>query len=170
MDLMLSLDDYDVHEIAWSEHLLAEWERVVIREGARTPAAAAKLVAAIREAFAERCIPEAAYAHLVADMPSADPDDRFHIAAAIAGGVDVIVTWNLRDFPAVPLAKQGVTVQTPDDYLCGLLDSDPDLVMETLTFMAQSKRRPPMTRADLLERLAGAGARGFAAAAARRLR
>lgn len=163
----LSLDDNAVHEIAWSEHLLAEWERVIVREGARTPAAAAKLAAAIREAFAERCIPEAAYTHLVADAPSSDPDDRHHIAAAIAAGVDVIVTWNLRDFPAEPLAQHGIAVQTPDTYLCELLDTDREPVMETLAFMAQSKRRPPMTRTNLLERLDRAGVPGFATAAAK---
>lgn len=81
-----------------------------------------------------------------------------------------VFCWNLREFPAEDLAKQGITVLSPDDdYLCGLLDADPDPVMETLSLMARSKRRPPMTRSDLLERLAAAGARSFAEAAARHL-
>ena len=58
-------------------------------------------------------------------MPGKDPDDRVHMAAAVAGRAAAIVTWNLADFPASELASQGVRVCTPDDYLSDLLNAWP---------------------------------------------
>ena len=36
MDLLLALTENEVHEFVWSDFLLDEWERVIVREGQRT--------------------------------------------------------------------------------------------------------------------------------------
>ena len=95
MDLMLALTEDSVHEVLWSKALLAEWERFIVREQRRSAASAAEITAAIREYFADSEVPEPAYAHLIDQMPGKDPDDRVHMAAAVAGGAAAIVTWNL---------------------------------------------------------------------------
>src|ERR1051326_8886551 len=82
MDLMLALAENEVHEFVWTDRLLAEWERVIVRERHRTPAQATSIAAAVREYFADLRIGEAVYAHLIDAMPGADPDDRHHAAAA----------------------------------------------------------------------------------------
>ncbi len=117
-----------MHEVQWTQALLAEWERVIVREHRRSTASAAAITAAIGECFADSEVPESAYTHLVAQMPGDDPDDRVHMAAAIAGDATAIVTWNRADFPAEPLAGHGIRVCTPDEYLCDLLDAWPDEV------------------------------------------
>lgn len=162
MDLMLALTEDGVHELMWSEALLAEWERVIVREQRRSAASAASVTAAIREFFPECEVPASAYASLVADMPGRDPDDRVHMAAAIAGRADVIVTWNLADFPAEALTARGVQVSTPDAYLCWLLRSWPEEVAAVVVRLASEKRRPRVTPLDLVEFLAKAGATEFA--------
>jgi predicted nucleic acid-binding protein len=98
MDLMLALTEDGVHDVLWTEALLEEWERVIVREQRRSADAAARITAAIRDFFADSQIPESAYVHMVDDMPSGDPDDRHHIAAAVAGNADLIITWNRADF------------------------------------------------------------------------
>src|SRR3712207_4472524 len=84
MDLMLALTEDSVHEVLWSEALLAEWERVIVREQRRSATTAAAITSAIREYFADNEVPETAYTHLIDQMPGKDPDDRIHMAAAVA--------------------------------------------------------------------------------------
>lgn len=120
------------------------------------------MTAAIREFFPECEVPEPAYAHLITDMPGHDLDDRVHMAAAIAGGAKTIVTWNVADFPAEPLAARGLQVCTPDRYLSDLLDAWPQEVMATVVRLAGEKRRPLLTPADLIGLLAKAGTPDFA--------
>jgi hypothetical protein len=70
----------------------------------------------IRHSFANQEVPLSDYEHLVAGMPGDDPDDHRHAAAAVARAPATIVTANLADFPAEPLAALGVSVVGPDDY------------------------------------------------------
>lgn len=162
MDLVLALTEDAVHEFVWTERLLGEWERVIVREHQRTPAAARRITDAIRSWFDECEIHENAYIHLVDGVPGEDPDDRHHTAAAIAADVRILVTWNLDDFPSGPLAARGIRVLEPDAHLCELLASAPAEVTDTVRRMADEKTRPPMTAADLADRFAKAGTPAFA--------
>jgi predicted nucleic acid-binding protein len=169
MDLMLALSQDRIHTLLWSDRLLDEWERVIVREQHRSPAAAAAIAAAIRDYFPENRVAEARYKHLLAELDGPDPDDLHHLAAAAAGGANTLISWNLSDFPAETLAPLGITATDPDTYLCALLEREPTEVTETLHRMAAEKRRPPMTTLDLTDALARAGVPVFASRARRQL-
>ncbi len=162
MDLLLALSENAVHQVLWTEHLLEEWERVIVREHQRTPETAASVVAAIRESFADCEIERASYEHLIDEMPGNDPDDRPHMAAAVAAGVDVLVTNNLVDFPAEALAEHGIRVVDPNTYLCELLGDETDELVAAFLRLASEKTRPPRTPEDLLQALRRAGVGTFA--------
>ncbi|WP_392671544.1 PIN domain-containing protein [Streptomyces sp. LN785] len=162
MDVMLALTEDAIHEIVWSERLLAEWERVIVREGKRSAKSAAAVAQAVRRFFPDCEIEAAVYGHLVDEMPGDDPDDRHHSAAAVAAGADALITWNLADFPADDLAERGVRVIDPDSYLCGLYKELPHEVAETVVRLVGEKRNPPVTLADAVARLAKAGLPVFA--------
>jgi hypothetical protein len=66
MDLSLAADY--VHDLVWSERLLDEWQRVIVREGHRTPEAAERIAAHIRTGFPDACVPEERYKYLLAEM------------------------------------------------------------------------------------------------------
>jgi hypothetical protein len=51
MDLMLALSEDGVHDVMWTDRLLDEWERVIVRERQRSADAAAAIVAGVREFF-----------------------------------------------------------------------------------------------------------------------
>jgi hypothetical protein len=71
MDLMLALTEDGVHELMWSEALLAEWERVIVREQRRSAASAASVTAAIREFFPECEVPPLAARGVQVSTPDA---------------------------------------------------------------------------------------------------
>lgn len=169
MDLMLALSQDRVHALLWSDRLLDEWERVIVREKHRPPKAAAAIAAAIRDYFPENRVPEARYVQLLAELDGPDPDDLHHLAAAAAGGARTLISWNLSDFPAETLAPLGITATDPDTYLCSLLERDPGEVTATMRRMAAEKRRPPMAIIDLTDALARAGVPVFALRARRQL-
>ena len=161
MDLLLALTEDAVHQVLWTDDLLDEWERVIVRERRRTPETAASVTSAIREFFADGRIDRSTYEHLIDQMPGDDPDDHPHMAAAVAAGVDALVTANLADFPEEPLAALGVRVVDPDFYLCELLVEHPEELVASVVRMAAEKTRPPMTLGDVTRALRGAGLKSF---------
>ena len=94
MDLMLALSEDAIHDVMWTDDLLDEWERVLVRERQRSPDAAAAITATIREFFADTRIPSENYRSLIAEVDGPDPDDNAHMAAAVSGQVETLVTWN----------------------------------------------------------------------------
>ncbi|BCB82469.1 hypothetical protein GCM10022251_70100 [Phytohabitans flavus] len=161
MDLMLALTEDAIHEVLWTDALLAEWERVIVREQRRTAESASRITSSIREFFADSRVGEDEYQALVAEMPANDLDDQQHMAAAVAGGANVIITWNRGDFPSEPLACRGIRVLDPDEYLCELIVELPREVVDTVVRMAAGKRRPPLSAHDLADSLAKAGVPNF---------
>jgi len=95
---MLALTEDGIHDMMWSDDLLDEWERVIVRERHRSPDAAAAITATIRQFFADTRIPVESYEGLIAEVDGPDPDDNAHMAAAVAGQVELLVTWNRKDF------------------------------------------------------------------------
>lgn len=161
MDVFLALAENAIHEVLWTDELLAEWERVIVREHHRSPGSAASVTAAIRECFAESRIDPASYTDLVATTPGPDPDDHVHSAAAVGAAADVLITWDTAGFPTAELGKVGLLVLDPDTYLTELLTELRDEVVATVVELARSKTRPPMTVEHVLEALEGAGLSTF---------
>jgi predicted nucleic acid-binding protein len=169
MDLMLAPSEDGVHDVMWTDRLLDEWERVIVRERQRSADAAAGITAAVREFFADTRVPEETYLGVVDSIDGPDSDDRFHIAAAIAAQVSTLITWNTADFQSAALERNGVVVMDPDTYLQGLLDEIPGEVVATIRRLAAGKRCPPMAATDLADALAKAGVPLFADAVRDRL-
>lgn len=163
MDLLLALSEDSVHQVVWTDDLLDEWERVIVREHKRSPESAAQITSAVREFFADSKVERPEYEELIEEMPGKDADDHAHMAAAVARQPCTILTNNARDFPPKSLAKRGVRVADPDTYLCEIAEELPDEVASTLVRLAAEKSRPPKTAHDLADDLEHAGVPRFAA-------
>ncbi len=92
-------------------------------------------------------------APLMAGLSLPDPDDRHVLAAAIASGAQVVVTFNLRHFPAAALEPFGVEAMHPDELVCDAIDLDSADVLRIVHEQAAALQRPRMTPSELLERL-----------------
>ncbi|HEX6819026.1 MAG TPA: hypothetical protein VF120_11680 [Ktedonobacterales bacterium] len=84
------------------------------------------------------------------------------MAAAVASGAPLIVTSNLRDFPAAALESLGIEAQSPDEFLMDLVARDADVVQTIVLRQAAALRTPPMTPLEVVAAL-GCQAPTFAA-------
>lgn len=97
------------------------------------------------------------YEDLIEGLHLPDPDDRHVLAAAIRGRADVIVTSNLRDFPAEILGQFGIAAQHPDEFILHLLDLGPGLVVAAARDHRESLKKPPKTIEEYLNALEARG-------------
>ncbi len=94
---------------------------------------------------------------LISSLTLPDPDDRHVLAAAIHGGASVIVTANLKDFPAEALSPHQIVAQAPDEFIRGLLLANPESTV--IAFAADRARlsNPAMSPAEYIASLRRAG-------------
>lgn len=140
--------------------------RNLVAHGGVTQASAEALRAALRSAFPNA--PVAGYEHRIEGLTN-HPKDRHVLAAAVHAGPTIIVTSNLRDFPRRALAPFGIAAQSPDDFLCALLDAHPEQMVAIIADQAAALKRTPKTPQDVLEAL-GMTVPRFAAGLRRRMR
>jgi hypothetical protein len=81
------------------------------------------------------------YEAVIPSIVLPDADDRHVVAAAVAAGASVIITWNVRDLPAAELRKYALQKQTPDIFLTRLYDQIPDLMIEAVARALRNLRR-----------------------------
>ena len=86
-----------------------------------------------------------------------DPDDRHILTAAILGRADVIVTFNLKDFPAAVLGSYGIEAQHPDVFIRHVLDLDEKVALSTVQAHRASLKSPPKTADEYLDALSRQG-------------
>ena len=79
-----------------------------------------------------------------------DTNDRHVLAAALHGGASVIVTSNLKHFPARALKSHGIRAETPDVFLSRLVRENGEAATDALRELRQELKAPPYSVEDLL--------------------
>jgi predicted nucleic acid-binding protein len=153
-DTLLRAAEADLFAPLWSPAVLAELAHTLRRLRAADPEALAKVARLLRAlvgSFPDALVDAADL--LRADLTS-DPGDRHVVVAALAGKADVLVTHNVRDFPAA-LEEMGqvVRVVSPDAFLLDLLARDRARI-EGILDAQGAALHPPRTRAAVLASLA----------------
>src|SRR5262249_38792224 len=97
------------------------------------------------------------YEHLIESVVLPDPDDRHVVAAAVAGGVDAIVTSNLAHFPNDVVSQLGLEAQHPDDFLVSLIGVGGDLACDAIKAMRERYKKPPMSAAQYIASIKAKG-------------
>ena len=98
-DLLIRIANTGVVHARWSERILDECFRSILtRRPALKPDALARTRELMNDSVSD-CLVEG-FENLIDDLSLPDLDDRHVLAAAIRAGAQVIVTANLRDFPA----------------------------------------------------------------------
>lgn len=159
-DTLLSITEDEAFRPLWPQDVLGELDRNLVARGVpRT--GVARRIEHMRKHFPEADV--TGYDHLIPSLGNQNKD-RHVLAAAIRGDAEVIVTENLRDFPAESLRAHAIDVAHQDEFLEDLLDLQPNIILDALARQASRYRRDPRTVEDLLITLgnSGNGCPGFA--------
>jgi hypothetical protein len=153
-DLFIRLAQAGLVQARWTEQIHDEWLRNVIKDNPQlSPERLARTRTLMNEAVRDCLV--TGYEDLIGSLSLPDPDDRHVLAAAIRAGAEVIVTYNLIDFPAAALARFDIEARHPDDFLVDLLDLAPGAVCTAVKRQRESLPNPPKTAEELLATFEG---------------
>lgn len=91
------------------------------------------------------------YEHLIDKISLPDENDRHVLAAAIKAKAEIILTFNLRDFPNDILQNHNLKAFAPDKLLSELFDSNADNFSLAFERQLKSLKNPPKTAEELLQ-------------------
>lgn len=148
---LLTLAESGLFRPLWSDEILDEVEGALPRLKGMTPQKARQRVAAMRAAFDDEAS-VSGYQELVPRL-TCDEKDRHVLAAAITGGADVLLTFNLQDFPDTAADPYGISVEHPDGFLTSLVREHPELLLKALRSDAAHYREPPGSMSEYLNAL-----------------
>lgn len=147
-DLLLRLAEHPRQYLpVWSEKVLEETYRTHTEKLGWSEEIATSFQDALKKNFPEAM--SNGYEHLLPAVDN-DPKDQHVLAAAAHARAEVILTFNLRDFPSEALAPWGIEAKHPQTYLETLYDIDDRQVVARVSAIA-AKRGEDME--DVLVRL-----------------
>jgi len=147
---LLWLAESGLFQPLWSDAILDEVNRALPKVGV-SPDDASRRIRMMREAFGAEALVEE-FDDLI-DQMACDPKDRHVLAAAVRGGADTVVTFNLKDFPDDAAAPHGIEILHPDSFLIGLLGRHAETVVSSLMRETAAFEHPPQTVTDFLASL-----------------
>src|SRR5581483_10414216 len=129
-DTLLRLAELELYTPLWSDRILDEMTRNLVEHRLTDPQAAS-INQAMRAAFEEAGVDVGEIERLEPAMTNEDKD-RHVLAAAVAADPELVVPFNLDDFPPEACEPVGVEAIHPDDFLLALHDLAPEAVRAAL--------------------------------------
>jgi hypothetical protein len=155
-DLLMETARAGAFRARWTAQIHDEWSRNLLNN---RPDLDADRIRRRREAM-DAAIHDAAitgYMDLIEGLTLPDPEDRHVLAAAIVGGADVIVTLNLKHFPAESLEPYGIEAQHPDTFLVHQRGLDEGRFLQCVRRCRRRMKNPEKTADEYLVGLRKAG-------------
>lgn len=151
-DLLMHLALTGVYRARWSEQIHTEWTRNVLKNRPDlTEAHLNRTVELMNQAIPDCLVVD--HEPLIQGLDLPDRDDRHVLAAAIKCGASVIVTYNLKDFPAQILRRFDIEALHPDVFLSDIWDLDQAAVLEAVQKQRAFLKNPVHTPRELLDTL-----------------
>ncbi len=117
----------DLYRARWTADIHKEWMRNVVNDYDDITRQQVERIRDLMDKSVLDCL-VTGYESLIEAIELPDADDRHVLAAAIQCGASIIVTSNLKDFPAQQLKTYGVEAQHPDKFISDLFDLSPSAV------------------------------------------
>ena len=158
-DLMLWFAHHELYTPKWSKHIFDECIEVMKRKGI-TESDRIKRISIVSEAFPDALVEN--YEPLIQTLDLPDNKDKHVLAAAIKTNANLIVTNNLKDFPADYLASFGISAKNADDFLTDIIDLNHVTSILAFRDLVLNKKNPPYDEYEVLDILRRNGLRDTA--------
>jgi len=145
-DYLLWLADRGLFRPLRSDEILEELERNLLKNG-EDLALVEKRLRTMTTYFPDARV--TGYESLVEAM-GCHPKDRHVLAAAVRANAEVLITFNVKDFPPECVADYEVEILHPDDFLLDQLDLCPGATVGTLRRLSEIYDSPVMSIKDLV--------------------
>lgn len=162
-DVLLTFCQEGLFRPRWTNQILEEWTRSVIRTKPKFEKSIRKQESIIRRVFDDCLV--TGHEPFISELDLPDRDDRHVLAAAIRCGAQVIVTENLKDFPAATLDEYDIEALTADDFLVNTYTLFRSDGARALRMVRKMYRDPPFTTAEFILDLTKSGLPKLAATA-----
>lgn len=155
-DLLVGIAQTGIVRARWTEQILDECFRNVL---AQRPDLDEGRLRRTRELMnrAVRDVVVTGHEGLLPDVVLPDPNDRHVLAAAVRAGAQVIVTFNLKDFPDAALESLGIEAKHPDEFVLEVINLAPGAVSSVVVEQARRLKNPPMGLSEVIDVLASQG-------------
>ena len=110
-DLLMRLALTDLYRARWTDMIHDEWIRNVLLQRPDLKREDLERTRSLMNANVRDSL-VTGFAHLIPAIELPDADDRHVVAAAIHAGANLIVTFNLKDFPAEALKRSSATTSS----------------------------------------------------------
>ncbi|MGM0984891.1 MAG: PIN domain-containing protein [Pseudomonadota bacterium] len=154
-DLLMRLATSGLYAARWTEQIHDEWTRNLLKKRPELAEALPRTIELMNQAVPDALV--TGHVPLIPALELPDPDDRHVLAAATRAGAQLIVTFNLKDFPADTLAGFGIEAVHPDTFLEQQFELNEGLVLRTVHRHRASLRKPPKSAEEYLDTLAACG-------------
>ena len=155
-DVLISVAQAGLIQAKWTDAILDETFRSILRRHADLDQDKLANTRRLMNGAVRDCL-ICGYEPLIDAVELPDPNDRHVLAAAIRARAQVIVTFNLRDFPPTALARWDMEAKSPDDFMLDQFHLDGPAVHGAVQRVADRWRNPPGTVNDVLDRLERSG-------------
>ena len=132
----------DLYRAKWTDAIHDEWIGNVLRNRPDIKPEQLQRTREMMNSHVRNCL-ITEYETIIPGLTLPDPDDRHVLAAAIRANAALIVTFNLKDFPADALKPYGIEAKHPDNFLTYQLDLAPNIVCTAAKRHRASLKNPP---------------------------
>jgi predicted nucleic acid-binding protein len=141
-DVLMVAARTGVFRVLWSDEILDECARNLIKDGRATQDNMDRMFTAMKKLYPNATV--TGFHHLIPSM-TCEANDRHVLAAAVLAKADVIVTYNHVDFPPASVEPHAIEIQAPDEFVRNILALSPDSFLKFFRDNAQRRHKPPMT-------------------------